>query len=110
MRDRETVEPALARDVLVGDSTHAHGGWMGPGALVSVLNWILAVSRFIAGSGSSVVPVFGAVIGFVGCALVSAIGWKLGLVALVLDPGCAAGLWVAPVLWVREVAYRRSRE
>ncbi|MGE3457011.1 MAG: hypothetical protein AB7O24_18010 [Kofleriaceae bacterium] len=80
-------------------------GWilLAFGALLSTLTWVCVVNRYMAGSGSSVVPLFGGVFGFVGCALVPAIGWKLGVLAIAVDPGCGLLLVAGPILWLDEL-------
>jgi hypothetical protein len=79
---------------------------LGLGALISVGNWGLMLRWYIARKYGSMVPFIGGLASFAGCALSPAIGWKLGLLGLVVDPGCALLMVALPIDWVR----RRSKE
>ena len=60
-----------------------------------MLRWYIARKR------SSMVPFIGGLLSFAGCALLPAVGWKLGLLGLVVDPGCALLIVALPVDWLR---------
>ena len=71
---------------------------LGLGAFVTLANWSFVVNTLITKKSSSFVLLAGGVLTFVGCALLPAVGWKLGLFALVIDPGC----WILafPIVWL----------
>ncbi|MFN0252734.1 MAG: hypothetical protein ACKV2T_38020 [Kofleriaceae bacterium] len=73
------------------------------GAFVVLGNWLSFAHAVVTKKGTSFVPFIGGIPVLVGCALHPAIDWKLGLIALAVDPGC----WVVfafPVVWfVRRV-------
>jgi hypothetical protein len=73
---------------------------LGLGALVIVANWSLAANVLVKKKGTSPVPLFGGLLAFVGCALLPVIGWKLGLIAFVVDPGC--WFFAIPFIWAVE--------
>ncbi len=58
------------------------------GGIGMLCNWSIIVTAVITRPprGGSLVPIVGGLFAFVGCALIPALGWKLGLLALVLDP------------------------
>jgi len=57
------------------------------GVLNIVGNLGLVVRCIATGKGASLVPLLGGVFAFAGCAIL--IGWRFGLLACVIDPGCA---------------------
>jgi hypothetical protein len=67
----------------------AIAGWvlLGLGALSIASYWLSVASRR-PDEGVSAVPLLGGGLAFGGCALIPAIGWKLGQFAFVVDPGC----------------------
>ena len=81
---------------------------LGIGALNALLNWGGIVAWYTAGKRSSLIPFVGGLFGFAGCALLPPIGWKFGLLALALDPGCSL-LAPYPFVWmVRRLRSRRK--
>jgi hypothetical protein len=60
---------------------------LGLGGLLWVANWMIVVQCLRTRWHISLLPLFGGLFAFAGCASVPAIGWKLGLVALASDPG-----------------------
>jgi hypothetical protein len=62
------------------------------GALNILGNLGLLVRCLATGKGGSLIPLLGGVFAFAGCALLPMIGWRLGLLAFAIDPGCA---WLA---------------
>ncbi|HEY5920142.1 MAG TPA: hypothetical protein VIV11_00670 [Kofleriaceae bacterium] len=73
---------------------------LGLGGFFTLCNWLVVVSSASSGRGHSFGPFLGGLLAFAGCALLPAIGWKLGLLAFVVDPGC----WVLPCLIYGAVA------
>jgi len=59
---------------------------------------------------ASLVPVVGGVLLFAGAALVPAIGWKLGLLGFVVDPGCLFLILHCLFVVARAVRHRRRPE
>ena len=72
------------------------------GGVATLGNWSIIVWAIIArpARSSSLVPIVGGLFGFVGCALIPALGWKLGVLAFALDP-CTWLLLAWPVLALR---------
>ncbi len=73
------------------------------GALFCVANWVMAIRYYRTGKGSSMVPL-GGPLALAGCALVPAVGSKIGLLALAADPLMLAIVAAGP-RW----AWRRAR-
>lgn len=82
-------------------------GWilLGLGAVTSLGNGHLVLRWYLARKTSSLVPFVGGLASFAGCALLPSIGWKYGLLGLVIDPGCA---WLLVGVAVDRVRRRRA--
>jgi hypothetical protein len=73
---------------------------LGLGGLLWVANWTIVVLWLRTREHISMLPVFGGVLACAGCALVPALGWKAGLVALASDPGTlVVGAFLAHEAW-----------
>jgi hypothetical protein len=75
------------------------------GALVSLGNRGLVFRWYLARKHSSLVPFIGGLSSFVGCSLLSVLGWKRGLLGVVLDPGC---VWLLLAIPIESIRRRRS--
>ena len=71
------------------------------GALNVFANYSVLVYAYRTGKGSSLIPLFGGVFAFAGCALLPVIGWRWGLLALAIDPGCSGFVAGALVMLVQ---------
>ena len=87
----------------------AQCGWilLGLGALAIAGYWA-AVATSPPGHGVSSIPLVGGGLVFAGCALVPQIGWKLGLIAIAIDPGCWFPI-ALPISWLVDRSRRRNR-
>lgn len=63
-------------------------------AIQIVANWLILVRWYTSGRRGSMILLIPGLMGAVGCALVPQIGWKFGLVAIALDPGCFSFLGI----------------
>ncbi|HEY5920143.1 MAG TPA: hypothetical protein VIV11_00675 [Kofleriaceae bacterium] len=66
-----------------------------------IIGYWAAVLTAAEGQYVSPIPLICGGLAFAGCALIPAIGWKLGLLALLIDPGC----WCIPWLIVWGLRY-----
>ena len=77
------------------------------GGLFIVGNLSGLVYVAITRSSTSLLPPFGACLAFAGAAMLPAIGWKLGLLAFVLDPICPLYAIGGTVTLVRRALLQR---
>ena len=78
---------------------------LGLGGLICVANWMIVVQWLWTRRHISMLPLVGGMFAAAGCALVPALGWKAGVVALAIDPGGALMLVAVPV----DAVWRRLR-
>ena len=71
------------------------------GALNVLANFSVLIRAYRTGKSSSLIPLFGGVFAFAGCALLPMIGWRWGLLALAIDPGCSGFVVGAIVMLVQ---------
>lgn len=80
---------------------------LGLGGVFLLANWMVLVECLRKRGHISMIPL-GGPLAFAGCAVVPAIGWRLGLVSLALDPWMVAmAAW--PIVATAQLVWRRVR-